>query len=182
MLQSVGIPSSRYQLFHRCFLLESINYNILTRPWCNFLVDGCRRRLKFLPPDDGHYLADHVFLNLTTGIYTPCHHRCVMESRCVSISMGALVNDKVVCELSDSDHIQHPQHFKPRQGWSYRGITEVPMTIRFKTYEDKPTTAADCMFRYFSIKKITVFNKRVCSLWWVAANADDNDDADDDMD
>ena len=109
-----------------------------------FFADGCRR-LKFLPPDDGHYLADHVFLNLTIGIYTPCHHRCVMESRCVSINIGSPVNDKVVCELSDSDHIQHSQHLKPRQGWSYRGITEVPMTIRFKTYVDKPT-GADCIY------------------------------------
>ena len=109
-----------------------------------FFADGCRR-LKFLPPDDGHYLADHVFLNLTIGIYTPCHHRCVMESRCVSINIGPPVNDKVVCELSDSDHIQHSQHLKPRRGWSYRGITEVPMTIRFKTYVDKPTTA-DCIY------------------------------------
>ena len=115
------------------FLLESITYKILTRRWSNFFVDGCRR-LKFLPPDDGHYLADHVFLNLSIGIYTPCHHRCVMESRCVSINIGPPVKDKVVCELSDSDHIQHPQHLKPRQGWSYRGITEVPMTIRFKTH------------------------------------------------
>ena len=168
LLQSLGIPSSRYQLFHRCFLLESITYSILTRPWCNFFADGCRR-LKFLPPDDGQYLADHVFLNLTIGIYTPCHHRCVMESRCVSINIGPPVNDKVVCELSDSDHMLHPQHLKPRQGWSYRGITEVPMKIRFKTYEDKPTTA-DCTSRYLSIKKIKVFNKRVMftmmSCYW----------------
>ena len=79
----------------------------------------------------------------------------------MSINIGPPVNDKVVCELSDSDHIQHPHHLKPRQGWSYRGITEVPMTIiRFKSYEDKPTTA-DCMSRYLSRKKVKVFDKRV---------------------
>ena len=47
-----------------------------------------------------------MFLNLTIGVYTPCHHRCSMESRCVSVNIGPPVNDKVVCELSDSDHIQ----------------------------------------------------------------------------
>ena len=115
------------------------------RPFASyFFADGCRR-LKFLPMDDGHYLANHVFLNLTIGIYTHCHQRCVMESRCVSINIGPPLNDKVVCELSDSDHIQHPQHLKPRQGWSYRGITEVPMANRFKTDLDKPSTA-ECMF------------------------------------
>ena len=105
-----------------------------TRPFASyFFADGCRR-LKFLRPDDGHYLAYHVFLNLSIGIYTSCHHRCVMESRCVSVNIGPPVNDKVVCELSDSDHIQSPQHLKARRGWSYRGTTEVPMTNRSKTY------------------------------------------------
>ena len=51
-----------------------------------------------------------MFLNLTIGVYTPCHHRCAMESRCVSVHIVPPVNDKVVCELSDSDHIQHPQN------------------------------------------------------------------------
>lgn len=156
LLQSFGIPSSRYQLLHRGFFFRVCylcNKTLIS--FTSYLfADGCRR-LKFLPPDDGHYLADHVFLNLTIGIYTPCHHRCVMESRCVSINIGPPVNDKVVCKLSDSDHIQRPQHLKPRQGWSYRGLTEVPMTNRFNTSVDKPTTA-DCMSRYFSIKKINV--------------------------
>ena len=62
----------------------------------------------------------------------------------MSVNIGPLVNDKVVCELSDSDHIQHPQYLKPRRGWSYRGTTEVPMTNSFKKDVDKPSTA-ECM-------------------------------------
>ena len=69
-----------------------------------------------------------MFLNLTIGVYTPCHHRCSMESRCVSVNIGPPVNDKVVCELSDSDHIQNPQDLKTREGWTYRGIPEVGIT------------------------------------------------------
>ena len=37
-----------------------------------YFVDGCWR-LKFLTPDDGHYLGDLVFLNLTIEIYSPFH-------------------------------------------------------------------------------------------------------------
>ena len=69
-----------------------------------------------------------MFLNLTIGVYTPCHHTCSMESRCVSVNIGPPVNDKVVCELSDSDHIQNPQDLKRREGWTYRGIAEVGIT------------------------------------------------------
>ena len=69
-----------------------------------------------------------MFLNLTIGVYTPCHDRCSMDSRCVSVSIGPPVNDKVVCELSDSDHIQNPQDLKTREGWTYRGIAEVGIT------------------------------------------------------
>jgi len=104
-----------------------------------YFAGGCRR-LKFLPPDIGFYLRDHVFLNLTIGVYAPCYHRCVMESRCVSVNIGPPMNDKVVCELSDSDHLQHPQDLKPRHGWTYRGITEVRITNSFdysSLYNDK---------------------------------------------
>ena len=110
-------PTARNKIsFNGC----ALNY----WPTHYYFVDGCRR-LKFLPLESGCYLRDHVFLNLTIGVHTACHHRCVMESRCVSVNIGRPVNDKVVCELSDSDHIQHPQDLKPRQGWTYRGITEV---------------------------------------------------------
>ena len=50
----------------------------------------------------------------------------------MSVNIGPAVNDKVVCELSDSDHLQHPQDLKPRQGWSYGGLSEVrSMANRF---------------------------------------------------
>ena len=46
----------------------------------------------------------------------------------MSVNIDPPVNDKVVCELSDSDHIQHPQDLKTRGGWTYRGIAEVGIT------------------------------------------------------
>ena len=42
----------------------------------------------------------------------------------MSVNSGPPINDKVVCELSDSDHMQHPEDLKSRCGWIYRG-TEV---------------------------------------------------------
>ncbi|XP_078352336.1 putative skeletal organic matrix protein 5 [Oculina patagonica] len=44
-----------------------------------------------------------------------------MESRCVSINIGPPINDRVVCELSDSDHSLHPEDLKPRAGFTYTG-------------------------------------------------------------
>ena len=80
--------------------------------------------MKFTQPVDGKRLEGHVFLTLSIGIYTSCEHRCVMESKCVSVNIGPSGNDKVVCELSDSHHLPHPEDLIQRIGWTYRG-TEV---------------------------------------------------------
>ena len=60
-----------------------------------------------------------MFLNLTIGINTPCKHRCVMESECVSVNIGPPLNGRVVCELSNSDHVKYPEDIKQRPGWMY---------------------------------------------------------------
>ena len=63
-------------------------------------------------------------MNLSIGVYRQCEERCLMESDCVSVNIGPPINDKVVCELSDSDYSQHREDLKPKCGWAYRG-TEV---------------------------------------------------------
>ena len=45
-----------------------------------------------------------------------------MEDRCKSINMGPEVKDKVLCQISDSDHVQHPNDLKPTEGFTYRGM------------------------------------------------------------
>ena len=72
-----------------------------------------------------------MFLNLSIGMYASCEHRCVMERECVSVNIGPLVNNKVVCELSNLDHMQHPEDLKPRHGWAYTG-TEVRISNDWK--------------------------------------------------
>ena len=42
----------------------------------------------------------------------------------MSVNIGPPINDKVVCELSDSDYLQHREDLKSRCGWAYGG-TEV---------------------------------------------------------
>ena len=99
---------------------------ILTTPFTVF-VAGCRR-LKFVPTVDGKRLEGHVILSLSTGKYTPCEHRCLMESRCVSVNIGPSMEDnKVACELNDADHLQYPDDLKDFIGWTYRD-TEVRNT------------------------------------------------------
>ncbi|PFX12468.1 hypothetical protein AWC38_SpisGene23572 [Stylophora pistillata] len=46
-----------------------------------------------------------------------------MEERCKSINMGpAGEKDKFLCQLSDSDHLQHPNDLKPMADFVYRGM------------------------------------------------------------
>ena len=53
-----------------------------------------------------------------------------MEDRCKSINMGPEDKDKVLCQISDSDHVQHPNDLKPTEGFTYRGM-EVSKKVRF---------------------------------------------------
>ncbi len=92
-----------------------------------FLIstDLCRH-LKFTTPIEGYALYDHVIKNISfsLGMRASCRGRCTIESNCVSINIGPPINDKVLCQLSDSDHIRHPEDLKPLDGFMYRG-TEV---------------------------------------------------------
>ena len=67
-------------------------------------------------------MIKNISLNLEKR--ASCKQRCTIQSNCVSINIGPSVNDKFLCQLSDSDHIRHPDDLKPREGFLYRG-TEV---------------------------------------------------------
>ncbi|KAL9953840.1 hypothetical protein ACROYT_G041312 [Oculina patagonica] len=55
-----------------------------------------------------------------------------MESPCVSINIGPPINDRVVCELSDSDHSLHPENLEPRAGFTYTGTELVHFRLARK--------------------------------------------------
>ena len=87
--------------------------------------DSCQR-LKFSSPVDGYALEGHVIKNisLSVGMISSCKARCTMERHCVSINTGSSIKDHTLCQLSDSDRILHPEDFRPKEGYTYRG-TEV---------------------------------------------------------
>ena len=47
-----------------------------------------------------------------------------MESECVSVNIGPPIDNKMICELSNSDHFQYPEDVIRRPDWTY-GATEV---------------------------------------------------------
>ncbi|KAL9960377.1 hypothetical protein ACROYT_G033828 [Oculina patagonica] len=84
----------------------------------------CGRHVKFTTEKYGYALHGHVIKNLSLQVgqtRDPCRGQCVMERRCVSINTGPPINDRIVCELSDSDNSLHPEDLKPRVGFTYIG-------------------------------------------------------------
>ena len=57
-------------------------------------------------------------------MYSHCRNWCTMEDRCTSINMVPREKNEIICQLSDSDQLQHPNDLKPTAGLIYRG-TEV---------------------------------------------------------
>ena len=57
-------------------------------------------------------------------MYSHCRNWCTMEDRCTSINMVPREKNEIICQLTDSDQLQHPNDLKPTAGLIYRG-TEV---------------------------------------------------------
>ena len=99
-----------------------------------FFADLCRH-LKFTTAVDGYALHGHVIKNISLNLGTraSCKGQCTIENNCVSINIGPPINNKVLCQLSDSDHIRHPDDLKPRDGFMYRGteVRKLKMSLRF---------------------------------------------------
>lgn len=107
-----------------CFIAKSVLFFVILVLF--YLSTALCRHLKFTASVDGYALFDHVIKNISLNLEMrdSCKGRCTMENNCVSINIGPPINDKVLCQLSNSDHIQHPDDVKPRDGFTYRA-TEV---------------------------------------------------------
>ena len=105
----------------------------------SLLFAGLCRRLKFSTKIDGHALQFHVIKKFDLSIYvgpsvhSACTHRCIMDPVCVSVNIGPPTDEKFICELSDSDHTEHPADLKKREGFLYIG-TEVNNFSKYKIY------------------------------------------------
>ena len=105
------------------FLFKNVS-DTCNHLFCKSLADHGCRSLMFLKSFGGHALQRHVFkeIYLTMGIkpYSDCKNRCLMENSCVSVNIGPPdKNGPRVCQLSDSDHTQHPDDLKPQEGYLY---------------------------------------------------------------
>ena len=119
-----------------CFnTLLNLRLKIMTNRKINMMVvflfllqifpDSCRS-LKFASPVDGFALEGHVIktISLHKGMSSSCLGRCSIESTCMSFNIGPPIDNHVICQLSNSDHMRHPGDLKPQEGFTYRA-TEV---------------------------------------------------------
>ena len=88
-----------------------------------FLGLGCRS-FRFWKAVHGFALDNHLIenasLHMGTELSGECRHLCGMESTCVSLNIGLPDKNGVrLCQLSNSDHTQHPEDLKPREGFLY---------------------------------------------------------------
>lgn len=83
-------------------------------------AQGCRA-LQFVSPREGKALVNHVIKNVSVGSSDVCEIECYLDNRCLSYNYGDQGNVRHKCELSDSDHKQHPNDLQERLGYIYRG-------------------------------------------------------------
>ena len=90
--------------------------------FCIFaFLDHCRR-FSFDSPFHNKALVYHVIKNITLGFGKrgSCRGRCTLDDNCVSYNVGPPIKDQVLCQLSDSDHIQHPKDLETLEGFVYQ--------------------------------------------------------------
>ena len=82
------------------------------------LAEACRR-LEYIPAIQGQALMNHGIKNISLDGQDTCRIACYLDENCLSFNFGHFV-----CQLSDSDHKQHPDDLKASDGFIYVG-TEV---------------------------------------------------------
>ena len=87
------------------------------------------RYITLLTPVRGFRLQGHVFSNHSVELKLDSLDQCALARECVSCNTGPMINNKMACELSTSDHLQHPEDLNQRKGWFYRGTEETSPCI-----------------------------------------------------
>ena len=91
--------------------------------------DVCRE-MHFLSSVTDKVLVGHVIRKVKVNIADQCEIRCYEELECLSYNLGPYHDNGHVCELSNSDHLRHPNDLVPMPGFIYRG-TEVHDLMNF---------------------------------------------------
>ena len=66
-------------------------------------------------------MIENISINMENDeVLLECRVMCLYESTCVSINIGPPASDGArLCQLSNSDHIRHPEELKPQEGFLY---------------------------------------------------------------
>ena len=91
--------------------------------------DVCRELHYFSSVAD-KALVRHVTRTVKVDNADQCEIRCYQELECLSYNLGPYQDYGHVCELSNSDHLRHPEDLVPMPGFIYRG-TEVHDLMNF---------------------------------------------------
>ena len=91
--------------------------------------DVCRE-LHFLYSVSDKALVGHGTRTVKVKNADQCEIRCYQELACLSYNLGPYKDNGHACELSNSDHLRHPDDLVPMPGFTYRG-TEVHDLINF---------------------------------------------------
>lgn len=76
--------------------------------------------MQFTHPKKDSYLQNHVIKSTVVDGNDQCELSCYLEKFCYSYNIGAQTSGaKFMCELSDSDHYQHPGDLGSKKGFSY---------------------------------------------------------------
>ena len=105
------------------FLCNIFINNLCSLPFRIFhvfsLAQTCRI-LQFVQPEKDNYLENHVIKSFLVDNKDQCEVRCYAEDSCSTFNLGiSETRGKFKCELSDSDHFQHPENLIRREGFSY---------------------------------------------------------------
>ncbi|XP_032228231.2 L-rhamnose-binding lectin CSL3 [Nematostella vectensis] len=80
-------------------------------------VHGCKI-VPWFPEFNGTWLQNHIIQNLTTPTSNQCQATCFANDSCRSYNF---CQELELCQLSNSDHVEHPDDKVPRKGFVYRG-------------------------------------------------------------
>ena len=137
-----------------CFYSRSLNSLLILE----ISVSGnCRQnnqRITFLTPVRGFYLEGPVVSNHSVELNLDCQVQCALARECVSYNMGPTINSKLVCELSNSDHLQHPEDLKPRKDWIYRG-TQVGLSMAQPNFKNSLSLCSNDLIEFY-LKTVSV--------------------------
>lgn len=106
------------------YMEMSYFYGLNFMPTVFFLINysvgytHCLRTLKLKPSQEGKALQGHVIANLTVKRGSSYLAHCYVEENCMSYNIGPkLVDDTRKCELSNTDHVLHPEDLVDSAGY-----------------------------------------------------------------